>query len=70
MLLQEKDTGNLVEILDVQALVNPVEDAIPGRDQSGQEEQEAEKYKKTALKFPSGEELPRCWIDANYRNAK
>lgn len=69
MLLQEKQTGNLVEVLDVQALVNPAEPKVPVRVQSGQEEQDPEPYSKDAFIFPSGEELPRCWIDANYRNA-
>jgi hypothetical protein len=69
MLLQEKQTGNLVEILDVQALVNPAESAIPGRVQEGQEEQDPESFTKEELVFPSGESLPRCWIDADYRTA-
>jgi hypothetical protein len=67
MLLQEKETGTLVEILDVQALVNPAEHNISGRVQDGQEEQDPESYGKDGLVFPSGESLPRCWMDADYR---
>lgn len=67
MLLQEKQTGNLVEILDVQALVNPAESEIPGRVQEGQEEQDPASFAKAELIFPSGEGLPRCWMDADYR---
>lgn len=69
MLLQEKETGTLVEILDVRALVNPAEPSISGRTQDGQEEQDPESYSKDALIFPSGESLPRCWMDADYRTA-
>lgn len=68
MLLQEKETGNLVEILDVQLLTDPTEAAVPAKDQAGQEEQDPEKFAKANLVFPSGEALPRCWLDANYRN--
>jgi hypothetical protein len=68
MLLQEKETGNLVEILDIQLLIDPNEGSVPAKDQAGQEEQDPEKFAKTNLVFPSGEELPRCWLDANYRN--
>ncbi|GAP95624.1 hypothetical protein [Leptolyngbya sp. NIES-2104] len=68
MLLQEKETGNLIEIIDVKLLIDPNEDKVPARDQAGQEEQDPEKYSKTSLVFPSGESLPRCWVDANYRN--
>ncbi|PLZ95969.1 acetyltransferase [Fischerella thermalis CCMEE 5268] len=70
MLLQLKDSGELLKILDVQELIDPSIDSIHARDQEGQEEQSPESYKKEDLVFPSGENLPRCWIDANYRNAK
>jgi hypothetical protein len=70
MLLQLKDSGELLKILDVQELIDPSIDSINARDQQGQEEQSPESYKKEDLVFPSGESLPRCWMDANYRNAK
>jgi hypothetical protein len=68
MLLQEKETGNLLEVLDIQLLIDPTEEAVPAKDQAGQEEQDPEKFAKANLVFPSGESLPRCWMDANYRN--
>ena len=68
MLLQDKQTGNLVEILDLKELFNPVQDAIYGRVQSGQEEQDPEPISKNTLLFPSGESLPRCWMDADYHS--
>ena len=27
-----------------------------------------EKFAKADLQFPSGEPLPRCWLDAHYRD--
>ncbi len=67
MLLHDKQTDSLVEVLEIQALVNPVENKIKGSRQSGEEEQPPEDFAKERLNFPSGEELPRCWVDANYR---
>jgi hypothetical protein len=66
MLLKDKTTGNLVEILDFEALIDPNQNSIPGQGQAGQEEQNPESFQKESLKFPSGEDLPRCWIDVNY----
>jgi hypothetical protein len=67
MFLQNKQTGVLVEVLEVKELIDPLTDAIQGRIQEGQEEQDPEKFAKTDLVFPSGESLPRCWLDVNYR---
>lgn len=69
MLLQIKDSGELVKIADVQELINPNSDTVKAKEQQGEEEQPTDSYKKETLVFPSGENLPRCWIDANYRNA-
>ena len=66
MLLKDKTSGTLVEILDIQALFDPNKNSISGQTQAGQEEQNAETFDKGNLKFPSGEELPRCWMDVNY----
>jgi hypothetical protein len=70
MLLQDKQNGTLVEILDIEALFKPTASDVRGQQQAGEEEQDPASYPKANLKFPSGEELPRCWTDANYRNAK
>ncbi|MBD2460879.1 acetyltransferase [Oscillatoria sp. FACHB-1407] len=67
MLLQDKQSGSLVEVLDVADLVNPSTGQIQGRIQAGQEEQDPEDIAKEQLVFPSGEELPRCWVDQNYQ---
>jgi hypothetical protein len=68
MLLQIKESGELVKVLDVQELIDPNTNTIRAQEQEGQEEQQPDSYSKQNLTFPSGESLPRCWLDANYRN--
>lgn len=70
MLLQDKTSNVLVEIADLTALFNPAQATVSGRGQAGQEEQDLQAFQKETLIFPSGETLPRCWIDANYKGAK
>ncbi|MGE5660145.1 MAG: acetyltransferase [Actinomycetota bacterium] len=68
MFLKEKESGNLVKILDVDALTSPTRNEVSGCIQAGQEEQNAENFGKEQLIFPSGEGLPRCWMDADYKS--
>lgn len=70
MLLQKTADGTLVKILDLQEIIDPTKDQIMGRVQSGEEEQDPELVEKQSLNFPSGESLPRCWIDPDYRRDK
>jgi hypothetical protein len=70
MLLQNKENGTLVEILDIQEVISPSHAEIMIQVQSGQEEQDPESISKQNLVFPSGESLPRCWIDADYQKEK
>ncbi|AFZ25322.1 hypothetical protein Cylst_3158 [Cylindrospermum stagnale PCC 7417] len=70
MFLQLKDTEDLVKILDLQELIDPNSATVHAQDQEGEEEQDPDTFKKENLVFPSGERLPRCWLDANYRTAK
>ncbi len=68
MLLQEKKTGKLVEVMDFQSLINPMENEIAIQVQAGEEEQDPESKPKNNLIFPSGEDLPRCWLDVDYKD--
>ncbi|MGD2055691.1 MAG: acetyltransferase [Gammaproteobacteria bacterium] len=68
MYLRNKDTGDLVEVLDMTAMVDPCRDVLPGRYHAGEELQDPATFNKAELVFPSGEALPRCWIDPNYRD--
>ncbi len=67
MFLQEKESGDLIEILDVDGLISPALTEVLGRNQAGEEEQEPAKFQKSKLIFPSGEVLPRCWTEKNYK---
>jgi hypothetical protein len=42
---------------------------VVGRFHAGEEMQDPEKFTKKEMLFPSGEELPRCWLDAHYRES-
>ena len=68
MLVKQKSDGHLVEVLSLHDLFNPTHATVVGRLNYGEESGDPEKFPKTDLIFPSGEELPRCWVDAHYRD--
>ena len=67
MFLEHRPSGDLVEVLALEELYNPCRCEITGRLHAGEEMQDPETFVKSELIFPSGEPLPRCWIDAHYR---
>ncbi len=69
MYLEDKQSGDLVEVLDLAVLVDPCVDSISGRLHAGEELQEPASFSKMALQFPSGEALPRCWLDPHYKDS-
>ncbi len=68
MFLKDKTNGELVEVLTLKNLFDPFLDEVAGRYQQGEEVQDPVQLKKTELIFPSGEVLPKCWIDPHYRD--
>jgi hypothetical protein len=68
MYLKDKSNGDLVEILDIPALIDPNRSAVQGRYHAGEEMQEPTDFDKSAMVFPSGEPLPRCWVDSHYKD--
>jgi hypothetical protein len=68
MFLKQKKDHHLVEVLALNDLFNPIHDSVIGRLHYGEEAQEAERFPKSDLVFPSGEDLPRCWVDVHYRD--
>lgn len=70
MFLKNSSNNDLVEILSVNDLFDPYCTQVVGRYQHGEERQDPEKFAKSGLIFPSGEALPRCWLDAHYRDAE
>ncbi len=69
MFLKNQPTDTLVKVLDLEALFDPNQQSIKAQNQAGQEEQPPSEFPKQELLFPSGEALPQCWLDANYRQA-
>ena len=67
MLLQEKDTGHLVEVLEPKEVFDPFEKTFRGVLDYGEERSDPQAFSKDAVVFPSGEPLPRCWRDPEYR---
>lgn len=68
MFLKQQSSGHLVEVLSLNDLFNPLHAHLVGRYHYGEEVQDPEKFPKSDLAFPSGEALPRCWLDAHYRD--
>ena len=67
MFLKHASSGDMVEVLDVASLTDPCRDTVVGRYHAGEELQDPATFAKADLSFPSGEALPRCWTDADYR---
>jgi len=70
MYLRDKTSGDLVEVLDTASMVDPCKMQLEGRFHAGEELQDEARFTKDDLEFPSGEALPRCWLDATYRTTK
>lgn len=70
MFLKHVENGKLVEVLSLMDLFNPNHGGLVGRYHAGEELQEPETFAKSKLQFPSGESLPRCWMDVHYRDAE
>ena len=68
MFLKSKSSGDLVELLEIQDLYDPFKTKLRGRLHAGEEMQDPEMFLKSELIFPSGESLPRCWIDSDYKH--
>ena len=68
MLLKSKEEEALIQINEVHELTDPFKEEVKGQVQAGQNEQPAESFKKSDLVFPSGESLPQCWVDSNYKS--
>ena len=67
MFVKEKQSGDLIRVSDLQQLASPLAASVDGCRQAGEEEQDRKAYAKNELVFPSGETLPRCWMDPDYQ---
>ncbi|MDB9313897.1 acetyltransferase [Spirulina sp. CS-785/01] len=67
MFLEQRSTGYLIEVINLENLYKPSVPQVTGRSHAGEEKQDLAIYQKQDLRFPSGEDLPQCWINPNYR---
>jgi hypothetical protein len=65
--VRHDDDASLVEVLDLKQLFNPFDTRVQGRIHGGEELQDPHHFAKDDLFFPSGEALPRCWVDSHYQ---
>ncbi len=70
MFLKHKITKELVEIISIEDMYDPCMIQVLARSHGGEEMQEPWLYAKQDLIFPSGESLPRCWLDPHYSELK
>ena len=68
MFLKNRENGELLEVLDMKGLIDPNIPFIKGRYHAGEEMPDPTEFHKSSLQFPSGENLPRCWLDPHYRD--
>jgi hypothetical protein len=66
--VRHDDDSSLVEVLNVKQLFNPFDSRVQARLHGGEEMQDPQEYAKAELFFPSGEALPRCWVDSHYQS--
>ncbi|EAS41514.1 acetyltransferase [Photobacterium profundum] len=67
MFLKETRTGDLVDVIDMGSLINPFTQQVDVQYQSGEDLADPVAIDKQNLAFPSGEQLPECWINGYYR---
>lgn len=68
MFVKHKSSGDMIEVLDLRGLLDPFISRVTGRYHAGEEMPEPELFNKADLMFPSGEPMPRCWVDGAYRS--
>ncbi|MEM6838515.1 MAG: acetyltransferase [Cyanobacteria bacterium P01_C01_bin.120] len=68
MFVKDIEERTLIKVLNPDDLFDPFQNDIQGRQQAGQAEQPPQAFKKSRLVFPSGEPLPQCWLDPNYKD--
>ena len=70
MFLKNRNNGDIIDVINLDALTDLYQNTIIGRYQAGEEQQDPEEVNKSDLVFLSGEELPSCWTDPHYRDKK
>ena len=68
MLLRQRKSGHMVEIMNLLELINLNNDEVTGCFQEGEGVLAPKTFKKNDLIFLSGEALPKCWVNPHYRD--
>jgi hypothetical protein len=67
MFLKHVINGDLAQVIELDGLTNPNSSMVTVRYHAGEEAGDPVDVAKAELTFPSGEALPKCWLDAHYR---
>ena len=67
MFLRHAPEQILIEVMNLHDLWDPFKKEVLVRAHAGEEMQDPELYPKAELIFPSGEALPKAWLDPEYR---
>lgn len=70
MFLKQRHSDDLVEVLNTAELFDPFCTQFTGRLNCGEDLPEASQFQKDDVVFASGENLPDCWKNANYRETE
>lgn len=70
MFLRHVSSGDIVEVMDIEALLDPFRNEFKGRFHAGEEMPDPAEFRKLDMIFLSSERLPRCWIDPHYKERK
>lgn len=67
MFLKNVSNGDLAEVMNTSELIDPNASAVTVRFHAGEEAGDPMGVDKSGMVFPSGEALPKCWLDPHYR---
>ena len=67
MFLKNADNGDLAQVKDMAELTDPNSSSVTVSYHAGEEAGDPIKAEKSGMVFPSGEALPKCWLDPHYR---
>jgi len=67
MFLKNARNGDLAEVVNVSELIDPNASSVTVCYHAGEEAADPMAADKAGMVFPSGEALPKCWLDSHYR---
>jgi len=67
MFLKNTGNGDLAHVLEMSELMDPNSSTVTVHYHAGEEAGDPLSADKADMVFPSGEALPKCWLDPHYR---